>query len=168
MFLLFLRVFYSPSRHHHHRYSKSRSRSRSYHHSYRRDSRDRSSRRYSESSSPRRSSRSDSSRDRSSRSYSESSSPRRSSRYDSSRDYDDYQSKAYVFLLVVLCSVDTHRYNRAASGQYNSNFSSGFGGYNNYDSFAGANLKDIQWDVSGLIKFEKNFYHVYNSFQTHY
>ena len=145
MILLFLRVFYSPSRHYHRRHSKSRSRSRSYHHSYRRDSRDRYS-----------------------RSYSESYSPRRSSSYDYSRDYDDYQSKTYVFLLVVLCSVDTHRYDRAAAGHYNSNFSSGFGGYNNYDSFAGANLKDIQWDTNGLIKFEKNFYHVYNSFQTHY
>ena len=66
--------------------------------------------------------------------------------------------------MVVLFSVDTHRYDRVAAGQYNSDSNTGFGSYNKTDYFAGANLKDIQWDMNSLIKFEKNFYHVYNSF----
>lgn len=68
------------------------------------------------------------------------------------------------FRVVVIFSVDTHRYDRAAAGEsysdYNNRFSSGRG-YNDSDSFAGAHLKDIQWDMNSLIKFEKNFYHVH-------
>lgn len=49
--------------------------------------------------------------------------------------------------------MDTRRYDSAYSG------GSGYRGYSD-NSFAGEHLKDIQWDMNSLIKFEKNFYHV--------
>ena len=56
----------------------------------------------------------------------------------------------FAFLPLFNCRVDTRRYESAYHGgrSYDDN------------SFAGAHLKDIQWDMNQLIKFEKNFYHV--------
>ena len=49
--------------------------------------------------------------------------------------------------------VDTRRYESSYYGR------SGGSSYPS-DSFAGEHLKDIQWDLNSLTKFEKNFYHV--------
>ena len=49
--------------------------------------------------------------------------------------------------------VDTRRYESSCYGR------SGGSAYPS-DSFAGEHLKDIQWDLNSLTKFEKNFYHV--------
>lgn len=118
-------------RRHHRHHSSHRSRSRSYRHRSRESSRDRYSRRSEYGSSRHTNSES---------SYSHS----RFDTYPSGFDFD-----AEVFI----CRVDTSRYNSALSGNYGSSY--------NDNSFAGAHLKDIQWDMNSLIKFEKNFYHVY-------
>ena len=55
--------------------------------------------------------------------------------------------------------VDTRRYESSYDGH------SGGGSYPS-GSFAGEHLKDIQWDLNSLTKFEKNFYHVISSSST--
>lgn len=101
----------------------------------------------------------DRSRSRSYRRSRSGSSRRSGSRYNSSakfssggyssysRSHPDDQFSYYSLLSY---RVDTRRYDRA----YN-----GFSPFSD-SSFAGAHLKDIQWDMNQLIKFEKNFYHV--------
>lgn len=49
--------------------------------------------------------------------------------------------------------MDTRRYESSYYGH------SGGSAYPS-NSFAGEHLKDIQWDLNSLTKFEKNFYHV--------
>ena len=55
--------------------------------------------------------------------------------------------------------MDTRRYESSYYGH------SGGGSYPS-GSFAGEHLKDIQWDLNSLTKFEKNFYHVISSSST--
>lgn len=67
-----------------------------------------------------------------------------------SSSYPSYSDAPFRFGVFLKCRADTRRYESAYYGGYS---------YDN-NSFAGAHLKDIQWDMNQLIKFEKNFYHV--------